>query len=328
MIPQEWLEQARQRIAPHIVETPLTCDPQRGLYLKWENHQVTGSFKARGALNKVLSLEDWEREAGLATASAGNHGQGVALAARLTGSHVDVFVPAHAVPSKVESMRELGARVHLVDGGYAEAEAAGRQFANEQKKVFVSPYNDGQVIAGQGTIALEVLRQLPSVTGKSAMPSEDVVTWIVPIGGAGLISGCGAALAGERPKPRLIGVQPAASAFTYTLFHEHTQIGVEDNPTLADGLSGAIEEDSVTIPMLREMVDDVMVVSEEAIAQAIAFAWHAYHEKIEGSAAAALALVLTGQITTHPCVVILTGGNIQQEVFDDIVRSHAEQAWT
>ena len=112
MIPYEWIGQAEQRIGGHIRQTPLTYDAARGLYLKWENQQVTGSFKPRGALNKILSLEEWERSAGLVTASAGNHGQGVALAGRITSAPVEVFVSEHAVPGKVQAMRELGAQVH------------------------------------------------------------------------------------------------------------------------------------------------------------------------------------------------------------------------
>jgi threonine dehydratase len=121
VIPSEWFELANSRISPHVVRTPLTYDAQRDLFLKWENHQVTGSFKARGALNKVLALEDWERVAGLVAASAGNHGQGVALAGRLTGAQVEVFVPVGAVPEKVEAIRRLGGDVHFVDGGYGQA---------------------------------------------------------------------------------------------------------------------------------------------------------------------------------------------------------------
>ena len=252
MIPYEWLEQAEVRISPHIQKTPLTIDHKRGLIIKWENHQVTGSFKPRGALNKVLSLEEWERAAGLVAASAGNHGQGVALAGRLTGAKVEVFVSEHAVPAKIKAMQELGAKITFVKGGYAQAESAGREYSRTQHKVFISPYNDGQVIAGQATIGLEILREF----------NEPVKNWIVPTGGGGLISGLGALLNKHAPRPRLIGVQAEASPFTYQLFHNHTQAGVQDLPTLADGLSGAVEEGSVTIPMIEEFVDDFLVVSE------------------------------------------------------------------
>jgi threonine dehydratase len=332
VIPYEWFEQARQRVAPHILATPLTLDRQREIYLKWENHQVTGSFKARGALNKVLSLEDWERAAGLVAASAGNHGQGVALAGHLTGASVEVYVPKHAVPSKVDAMRRLGAKVHFVDGNYPEAEAAGRSYAREQHRQFVSPYNDGQVIAGQSTLALEILDQLAGSTGwrseqgMQALP--EIANWIVPTGGGGLISACGAVMARLPRAPALVGVQPVASAFAYSLFHRHTQEGVEDDPTLADGLSGAIENDSVTIPMLERYVNDLVLVSEGAIERAIAFAWEQYQEKIEGSAAVGLAAVLEGLVKARPCVVIITGGNIEADVFDKIIARHAVQPWS
>lgn len=317
MIPYEWIEQAEARIAPCIQKTPLTYDPERALYFKWENHQVTGSFKARGALNRVLSLEDWERAAGLVTASAGNHGQGVALAGRLTGAPVEVFVSNHAVPAKVEAMQNLGARIHFVEGGYAEAETAGRKCAAEQHKTFISPYNDGQVIAGQGTLGLEILRAL----------KEPVANWIVPTGGGGLISALGTLLKDVSPRPKLIGVQAAASPFMYSLFHRHTQQGVQDLPTLADGLSGAVEAGSVTIPMIQQCIDDFLLVNEEEIERAMAFARHVYHEKIEGSAAVGLAAVLEGKVRERPSLIIISGGNVQPGIYEKIIAQYAEARW-
>ncbi len=317
MIPFEWLDQARGRIEAHIRRTPLTYDARRMIHIKWENHQITGSFKARGAFNKVLSLEAWEREAGLVAVSAGNHGQGVALAAQMSGTNVEVFVPEGAVINKVEAMRRLGADVHFVAGGYTEAEAAGHAYALENQKTWISPYNDGQVIAGQGTIALEVLADMPA----------GVQTWVVPVGGGGLISGIGAALRNISPRPRLIGVQSEASAFAYNLFRRGTQEGVQDLPTLGDGLSGAVEEDSVTIPMMREFVDDMLLVSEEQIAQAIAFAWYEYGEKIEGSSAVTLAALASDLLDQRPALAVITGGNIQPEVHAEILARYAEKSW-
>jgi threonine dehydratase len=318
MIPYEWIEQARGRIAAHIMKTPLTFDEKRGLYLKWENRQVTGSFKPRGAVNKVLTLEDWERKAGLVAASAGNHGQGVGLAGQITGAPVEVFVSEHAVPAKVQAMRKLGAVIHAVEGGYAEAEAHGRRYAEQHQRVFVSPYNDGQVIAGQGTIGLEVLDDLGG---------RQVANWIVPAGGGGLISAIGTLFSRRSDCPRLIAVQAAASPFTHSLYHRHTQEGVQDLPTLADGLSGAVEQGSVTIPIIERAVDDFLLVSEEEIEQAIAFAWYTYHEKIEGSAAVALASVLDGKVAERPSMLILTGGNIQPEVHRRILEKYAGERW-
>jgi len=318
MIPSEWLEQAQQRIAPHIQNTPLTFDAQRGLYLKWDNRQISGSFKVRGALNRVLALEDWERAAGLVTASAGNHGQGVALAGRLVGAAVEVFVSSRAVPAKRQAMQRLGAHLHVVEGGYAEAEESAQRYAREQRKVFISPYNDGQVIAGQGTLGLEILHALEASAAR---------VWIVPTGGGGLISAQGVLLARFPSRPRLVAVQAEASPFTYHLFHGGTQQGVPDLPTLADGLSGAIQADSVTLPLMRQYVDDFVLVSEAEIEEAIAFAWCVYHEKIEGSAAAGLAAVLSGKIAIRPALVILSGGNIQPEVHARIVAQYARQKW-
>jgi threonine dehydratase len=319
VIPFEWMQEAEQRISAHILKTPLSFDARRGMYLKWENHQVTGSFKPRGALNKVLALQDWERQKGMVAASAGNHGQGVALAARMVGAPVEVFVSEHAVPAKIEAMRELGATIHSVPGGYAEAEAAGRLYAVRENKVFVSPYNDGQVIAGQGTIGLEILRELGD--------KKEIANWIVPAGGGGLISSIGILFTRMQHCPKLIAVQAAASPFTDALFHRHTQAGVQDLPTLADGLSGAVEQGSVTIPMIERYVDDFLTVSEDEIERAIAFAWYIYHEKIEGSAAVALAAALGGKVKERPSVLIMTGGNIQPELHEQIIRKYAGERW-
>lgn len=326
MIPLEWLEQAAIRIEPHIRRTPLTYDARRRIYIKWENQQITGSFKVRGAFNKVLLLEPWEREVGLVVASAGNHGQGVALAAQVSGAKVEVFVGENASPLKVAAMRALGAQIHVVPGGYAEAEAAGRTYAAEQQKTWISPYNDGQVIAGQGTIGLEVMHALRSTYAGEEQPTS----WVVPVGGGGLIAGIGAALTQmtSRPRPRLIGVQAEASAFMYHLFYRGAQDGVPDLPTLADGLTGAVEDGSLTIPLVREYVDEIVLVSEEEIARAIAFAWHVFGEKIEGSGAVTLAALLAGKIAERPAVAIVSGGNIQPEVHAGIVARFAGEPWS
>jgi len=304
MIPYAWLEQAYQRIGPYIDKTPLTYDAQNNLYMKWENHQVTGSFKARGALNKILSLQDWELERGLVTASAGNHGQGVALAGRMKHAAVIVFASDHALGIKLQAMRELGAEIRLVPGGYGEAERAGISYANTTRTTWVSPYNDGMIIAGQGSIALEILKELPN-------PSA--VAWIVPAGGGGLVSGIGCALQELKPRPRLVAVQSEASPFLYEIFHHGTQEGVEELPSIADGLAGPVEEGSVTIPIVKNYVTDFILVSETEIRRAIKYAWYTYHERIEGSAAASLAAVISGQVSDKPALVVLTGGNITPE---------------
>lgn len=313
MIPYAWFEQAYERISPYISKTPLTYDGQNDLYLKWENHQVTGSFKARGALNKILTLPTWELERGLVTASAGNHGQGVAMAGRMRQSPVIVFASEHAIEIKLQAMRDLGAEIHLVPGGYGEAEHAGISYAQASGATWVSPYNDGMIIAGQGTIALELLKELPE-------PAS--ITWIVPAGGGGLISGIGCVLQATNPRPRLVAVQSEASPFLYEIYHHGTQQGVEELASLADGLAGPVEEGSVTIPIVKNYVTEFILVSEFEIKQAIRYAWDIYHERIEGSAAAALAAVISSKISHKPALVVMTGGNITPEDHARIIQDN------
>lgn len=314
MIPSEWLDQAAVRIAPHIRRTLLTNDAELNIYLKWENRQMTGSFKARGALNKVLALEPWERKAGLVTASAGNHGQGVALAAQVTGSSATVFSSEHAVQSKVEAMRLLGAWVTPVAGGYELAEKTGIAYAAEHKMTWISAYNDAQVIAGQGTIGVEIMQNL---TMTSAM------TIVVPVGGGGMLSGIGAAIERSKQRPRIVGVNPESSAFMHSLYFNGTQENVTDLPTLADGLTGAIEEGSLTVPLVKRYADDLVLVSEDEIARAIAYAWWHFGERIEGSGAVGLAAVLAGKVKS-PAVVVISGGNIQPEIHDGLCRRYKD----
>ncbi len=323
MIPFDRFEGARERIRLHTVRTPLTYDTGNDLYLKWENRQITGSFKARGALNKVLALEEWEREAGLVAASAGNHGQGVALAAKLSDACVQVFVPANAVRAKVDAIKALGGEVVFINGGWGATEQAAKEYAATEGKLFISPYNDGQIIAGQGTVALEIVEQLRE---QYQVDPDRIRSWIVPTGGGGLISGCGAALAAMGLQTQLVGVQPAASAFTYSLIKRGTQEGVTDGATLADGLSGEIDGTSITIPMMRALMQDILTVSEDSIERAIAHAWWIHGEKIEGSAGVAMAAVLEGAVRQRPAVVVLTGGNVDEAAFAGIIDRNREGA--
>jgi threonine dehydratase len=269
---------------------------------------VTGSFKARGALNKVLLLEDWERQIGMVAASAGNHGQGLALAGNISRAPVTIFASEQAAPIKLDAIRALGAELRLVPGGYPEAEAAGLEYANENHLTWISPYNDGQVVAGQGTIALEILEQLPDA---------GTMTWLVPVSGGGLISGIGVGLKEKFPRARLVGVQAEASPFTHSLFYHETQENVQDLPSLADGLTGAIESSSVTIPMMRRYVDEIILVCEEEIARAVAYAWRAHKETIEGSGAVVLAALMGGRIQ-RPSIAVISGGNIQPDIHHEI----------
>ena len=310
MIPIEWIEAAARRISDYIEHTPISYDKELDIYIKWENKQTTGSFKVRGAINRVLLLEPWEKKQGLVTASAGNHGQGVALAGRIVGTKVMVFVSDHAVPSKVNSMKELGADIKYVIGGYGLSEASAIEYSLKNQATYISPYNDPQIIAGQGTIGLEILTKIQL--------DEPAASWIVPVGGGGLISGIGVVKRANNIKGNLVGIQPESSAFTHALFHVGSQEGIEDNPTLADGLSGPMQDGSITLPIINNLVDDILIVTEQEIKQAIAFAWKKYKEIIEGSAATSLAAILSGKVNS-PAVIVITGGNIQQETHLQII---------
>jgi threonine dehydratase len=315
MIPPQWFHQAKERIAPYVKKTSLTYDENYDLYLKWENHQVTGSFKARGAFNKVLSLENWELAAGLLAASAGNHGQGVALVGQHVGSPVTIFAPENAPKVKINAMQSLGAKVILVPGGYEETEKTAIETAATSEATWISPYNDGHVIAGQGTIALEILEQVENFTKEK----EDDFTWLVPTSGGGLLAGISGVVKRKTSESHVIGVQTDTSPFMHAIFHGGTQEGVIELPTIADGLAGPVENDSITIPIIREFVDDIILVSESETADAVAFAWHQYRKKIEPSGAVSLAAVLSGKISQRPVIAIISGGNIQDELFTKLI---------
>ncbi len=314
MIPPEWILAAYQRVEPYIIRTPLTFDDRLQIYIKWENRQRTGSFKLRGALNKILTLPEWERQQGIVAASAGNHGAGVAWACHTVGINALIFVPSSTPQIKLNKIREYGAELVTVQGGYSETEQHAIQFAKERQQNYISPYNDGQIIAGQATIALEVMEDLSE---------KGLKAWLVPVGGGGLISGIGTALRAISPNalvfPQLIGVQSEASPYMERIYYTGTQNHVIEKPSLADGLAGAVEEHAITIPLVKEYVDSICLVSEEEIQAAIHYAWTSYHEIIEGSAAVTLAAILSGKVAQRPALLVISGGNINPEIHRKIV---------
>jgi threonine dehydratase len=312
MIPIEWVRRAQTYLAPYIEKTPITYDSNLDLFLKWESVQITGSFKVRGALNKVLNLADWELENGLVAASAGNHGLGVAFAGAQKNASVTVFVPENASPIKIQRMQDYAAEVRKVPGGYESAERAGKIHAAAAGSTWVSPYNDGLVIAGQATVAAEILEDIPVAL---------TTNWIVPVGGGGLISGTAAYLHTQASAPKIFGVQAAASPFFHSLFKRNTQSGTQDLPTLCDGLAGAIESDSMTIPLVKKYVQDIILVEEEEIIRAMLYAWEVYGEPMEPSGAVGLAAVLSGKIPGKPASTIISGGNITPEKHLALVKS-------
>lgn len=310
MISLSDIRSARERIAPHIRQTEVALDERVGVWLKWENHQTTGSFKLRGALNKILGLATEARTRGLIAASAGNHGQGVALAGRLAGARVRVFASEHAVSKKVQAMQDLGAEVVRVPGGYGDAERAAIAAARTSGEVWVSPYNDPAVIAGQGTLGLEILEQVP-----------DAREILVPVGGGGLVAGVGLAVKALRPEVKIVGVQNETSKFMHEIYFDRDPDAVVELPSLADGLSGPVEPGSITIEIARQVVDEFLLVTEAEIEAAIRYAWTAHGETIEGSGAVGLAAVLAGKWKGRGGLLIVSGGNIDPDAHRRLVQT-------
>ena len=309
MISSEWIEAAKKRLEGKIVKTPLTYDSDLDIYIKWENHQNTGAFKIRGALNKILSLESWEQERGLVAASAGNHGLGVAYAAQLLGTKATVFIPENTAVLKENGMLEFGASVIKVPGNYAVAEKEAQTFAIKKGSTWISPYNDEQVIAGHATLGLEIFDQINPF---------DATACFVPVCGGGLVAGIGLAFRHLQQNLSLIGIQGENSSYFYSLYHYGSQKDVVEEKSIADGLTGAIEKNSLTIPLVRSMLDDFILVSEKEIEQAIAFCYQKYQEVIEGSAAVSFAAVLFHHIQIPKSILIATGGNIQHDIHTSV----------
>ena len=301
---------AADRIREHIVRTPMLWVEERGLSLKCENRQHTGSFKLRGALNKILGREAGELSRGVVASSAGNHGLGVAFAAMLRGVQATIVVPRDAVRKKVEGILAFGASVQYADGGYARAEKVGRELAEQTQALWVSPYNDPEVIAGQATVGLEILEAL------AGRPSN--VEWevIVPVSGGGLIAGIGLAMRNSPMRVRIVGAQPEASPWMHAYFYGHPLEQVHEYATLADGLAGAVEAGAITFGLVRQVVHEMVLVSEQAIWEAMGWCVAEVGEVIEPSAAVALAAALARP--RAPRVVVLSGGNADVGVLERV----------
>jgi threonine dehydratase len=304
IVEYEDILRARERIAPYIRPTMLEAAPELGVWLKLENTNRAHSFKVRGALNAVLLLDEAARRRGIVTASSGNHAQGVAFAAHLIGARAKILMPMHTPRRKVDGARQYGAEVVLFGSNYDETELEARRLEREEGMTFVSPYNDPQVVAGAGTVGLEIFDDLPSV-GRV----------IVPAGGCGLISGIGIALKAKRPDIEVIGVCAASTPALYNHLNGTHYSQVWD--TLAEALSGEIESGSITLELTRQVVDRAVLVSEEAIADAMR--WLAFRQGwiVEGGGAVGVAALLSGvvQADERPTVVVISGGNVDEDTF-------------
>lgn len=292
-------DEAETRIRPYIRRTPLRSLAP-GLWLKCEHEQYTGSFKLRGALNKVLQLDEAAWAGRVVCASAGNHGLGVATACRLVGLDCTVYVPQGAPSFKIELIQRAGAELVVVEGDYGQAEREGLRAATESQAAWISPYNDLDVILGQGTIGLELAHQFQEVgVGDSVV--------YVPASGGGLVCGLGMALRTLELKAEVVAVQTAAAPYLLAAHQGVDLDSVEERPTMADALAGPVEPGSVTLSLLRQAVDRVELVEEREIEAAIH--WLAERgEMVEPSAAVGVAVALR-ESTTPTRVALITGAS-------------------
>jgi threonine dehydratase len=293
------IEAARGRIAGHIRGTPVYSSESlsrragRTVWLKAENLQRTGSFKIRGAINKISSLSEEERSAGVIAASAGNHGQAVARAAREFGIEATVFMPQDAPMAKIEATRSYGAVTVLAGAGFDESMTEALARAAETGATFVHAFEDQAVIAGQGTIGLELAAELP-----------DAETFVLPIGGGGLAAGIAIALRALRPGVRLVGVQA----------------GKGERGTIADGIA-VKHPGELTMSILDELLDDVVHVEDEEISDAITLLLERTKLVVEGAGAASVAALLTGKAGgTGGVCALLSGGNIDPTMLISVMR--------
>ncbi|MGL6278196.1 MAG: threonine ammonia-lyase [Gaiella sp.] len=290
------------RVTPvHSSET-LTRLAGRNVLLKAENLQRTGSFKIRGAFNTIAQLDGEERARGVVTASAGNHGQAVAWAAREAGIPATIVVPESAPMAKVDAARGYGATVRLEGEGFDEAAAVARDLVAETGATFVHAFDDPRVVAGQGTLGLELAEQLPPGPGAVA----------IPVGGGGLAAGIAIALRALRPELRLGGVQAAACA--------PLAGGVPGGPTIADGIAVKVPG-ALTAPIVRDLLDDLVVADDEEIAKAIVLLAERSKLVAEGAGAAPVAAILAGRIGGEgPVCAVVAGGNIDATTLVSVVR--------
>jgi threonine dehydratase len=297
---------AELRIRPYVQDTPLVESKwlQRSgagrVFLKLENLQTTGSFKLRGAANKLLSLTSDQARRGVVTASNGNHAMAVATMGQKLGIATEVFVSASISDLRRERIQALGATVQKVHGDYLLAEQSARQEAEHSGRVYVSPYNDLAVIAGQGTIAVELVRQLPRL---------DAV--FIAVGGGGLIGGIGAHLKNAAPAAEVVGCWPINSPVLYQCLQAERIVTVSEKPTLSTSTAGNLEPDTVTLPLCRDVISRRVLVSEAEILGALRQVYAQDAQLVEGAAGVALAgfRQVAAEYVGKTVVIVLCGGN-------------------
>jgi threonine dehydratase len=311
------IERAAEAIRGHVRETPLLAAGELSrrcgavVTLKAEALQLTGSFKVRGALNKIGALGPAELERGVVAASAGNHAQAVALAARRQGVPADVFIPADAPLAKLAAVRGYGAEVHPVAGGYDEAAEEARAFATREGRTLIPPFDDPAVIAGQGTLGLEIARQAPATR-----------LVLVPLGGGALASGVAIGIKARIPDCRVIGVQAEACAPYVESLAAHRPIGARSAYTICDGIA-VKQPGELTLPLVERYLDGVVTVSDDEAAEAMVLLLERSKLVVEGAGAVGVAALLAGKVVLpddgETCA-LLSGGNVDASRLAECIR--------
>ncbi len=307
---------AARRIRPHVRETPVEESPVLSrrtgarVFLKLENLQLTGSFKLRGAMSKLLSLGRGDRRRGVVAASSGNHGAAVCHGARTLDCRAVIFVPEGASPAKVETIHALGGEVFQEGADCVIVEAAARLYGHQHGLTYVSPYNDPQVIGGQGTIGVELARQL-----------ERIDAVYVALGGGGLISGIAGYLKSLDPGVEIIACSPANSSVMAESVRAGRILDLESEPTLSDGTAGGVEAGAVTFDLCRSLVDRFLEVSEARIEDAMRLVIGRHHVLVEGAAAVPVAALLEDRdrLAGRRVAVVLCGANVSLETLRAIL---------
>jgi len=309
---------ARQRINSLALKTPLIesyeLSQKTGVevYFKAESLQVTGSFKLRGAVNKISSLSNEDKARGIITVSSGNHGRAVSYVANRLGMDAVICVSKRVPDNKLAGIRRYRAQLVVEGDTYEQAEEVALRLQHERRLVRIDPFDDPYVIAGQGTLGLELMEDLPQLRMA-----------LVPVSGGGLISGVGIALKSADPSIRLIGVAMEKGAVMVESLRVGHLVELREEPTLADGLAGAVPFDNrYTFRLCQQYVDEMVLVSEEEIAQAMAFALAEHHLIVEGSGAVGIAALMHKKVAPleGPVVVVLSGANVDLPVLLNIAR--------
>ena len=307
---------AEERIREYIRETPVELSPGLGpaeggeVYLKLENFQSTGSFKLRGAMNKLLCLSPAQRERGVVAASSGNHGAALAYALSRVGGRGVIFVPAQASPAKIQAIRAYGVEVRAQEGDPVLAEIEGRRYAESRGLPYISPYNDLEIVAGQGTVGVELARQI-----------DDLDAVLVALGGGGLISGIATYLKSRNPDVEIVACSPENSPVMHESVRAGRVLELDMESTLSDGTAGGVEDDAVTFDLCRRLVDRWVTVSEEEIAEGMRFVLSRHHSLVEGAAGVAVAAFEKerAHYLGRRVAIVLCGANISLDTLRSVV---------